>query len=155
MPTEPGPVTEDWRERAVEAAWQEIPQSNIPERMIVAHVLAAIESDLGPLAPVETTKRLIVERLQGAPPEIDKYADAALYVENLPIDDLGGGRWSSGVFILKLTASEPQGVPGEPPPGIWDGRKVAARDETHAVEVAERIFPGWTVLTVTEEDPNA
>lgn len=55
----------------------------------------------------------------------------------------------SGVFMLKMTAASPQGVPGEPPPGIWDGRKVCASDEAQAVEAAARIFPGWTVLTVT------
>lgn len=53
-----------------------------------------------------------------------------------------------------MTAVELQGVPGEPPSGVWDDAKVAARDETHAVEVAGRVFPGWTVLVV-EEDPKA
>lgn len=56
------------------------------------------------------------------------------------------------VYELTLTAIAPQGVPGEPESGVWTGRKVAARDETHAVEVAERLFSGWTVIRLTDTE---
>jgi hypothetical protein len=54
------------------------------------------------------------------------------------------------VYDVRLVAAGPKGVPGEPEAGIWE-RQVAARDEAHAVEAAEELFPGWTVLTVQEE----
>lgn len=56
-------------------------------------------------------------------------------------------------YRLKMAATTRQGVPGEPPPGIWDDLQVWAKDETRAVEAAREIAPGWTVLKLDEVGP--
>lgn len=107
--TEPDPVAEDWRERAVvEAAakwlcrrscwsWSDLPGDDPVVyrngfRDEARDLLTAIESDLGPLAPISETKRLIVERLrpQAAHEQPVPLGQVIDFIESLPLEDLGG-----------------------------------------------------------------